>query len=583
MRRLLCQVGASLEQDLSPRSLIAGRTCEITVKLERGDSSVVNARTASPPEDTSYQLLSGIRVADEPTLEELAQFTETLRGKKVKLYANSRGAFAHHLTSYLTSWGLDVTHVSADAGAEIAFGPGDSSAATVPSGPSQRTIGGNPLRSTTIGVGLQGFAQTTPQQSPSPHPTTERQATSAAPSFIFIDDDVAILRERLRKLRVNQLYPLTLRKRPALSPHHRPKSNPHILRAAGTGINVPVVIVHFTSLVNYKFVKDVIQSDLQTHQGSASGIPEVMIIPKPAGPRRFLTALHTAVTKPIVDPFFMPIATSPITTGQGSFFNFNNPGTRTPSPKSSSISTIPTHSHRTSSDRSTRSPKETPGDPVNIPPPSPLSMSDSMEYFSEAAAKLGASPSSGLVIQSPSGQPAGIFFHPKGRGTKGSPGLVIERDRGQPLTPSERVRTTFYQSSDNEVAGSPHRSLSHSPITFSSLHAASNPPPVHTEPHDSPPGCAKSKSTKPGLSRGDENPMPSSPGRSATSMNIMQQLASPPHPSSTFENGGTIPPAPRRPSRRPSADPKQSPQTAKDGGIVVPPISVLIVDGKLSS
>lgn len=584
VRRLLRQVGASLEYDLPPRSLIAGRTCEMTVKLERGDLSIVNARTASPPEDVSYQLLSGVRVADEPTLEELAQFTETLRGKKVKLYANSRGAFAHHLTSYLTSWGLDVSHVSADAGAENTLGPGDDSAAGTPSGAGQRTIGGSPLRST-LGLGLQGFAQAIPQQSPLPLPTADsRQAASAALSFIFIDDDVAVLRERLRKLRINQSYPLTLRKRPALAPHHRPKSTPHVPRAGGTGIGLPVVIVHFTSLTNYKLVKDVIQSDLQTHQGSTSGIPEVMIIPKPAGPRRFLTALHTAVTKPIVDPFFMPIATSPITTGQSSFFNFNNPDTRTPSPKSPSTSAIPTHSHRTSSDRSTRSPKETPGDPVNIPPPSPLSMSDSMEYFSEAAAKLGASPSSGLVIQSPSGQPAGIFFHPKGRGSKGSSGLVMERDRGQLLIPSERVKASSRRNSNNEGTGSPHSGSPHSPVTFSSLHAASKPPPpVHTESHESPPGAVKSKSAKPGSPRGDENPMPSSPRRSATSMNIMQKLATPPQTSPTFENGGATSPMARRPTRR-ATDTKQSPQTAsKDGGIVVPPISVLIVDGTLPS
>ena len=308
-------------------------------------------------------------------------------------------------------------------------------------------------------------------------------------------------------------------------------------------------------------------------------------LPKPAGPRRFLTALHTAVTKPVVDPFFIPIATCPITIGQGSFFNFNNPDTRTPSPKSSSTSTIPTHSHRTSSDRSTRSPKETPGDPMNISPPSPLSMSDSMEYFSEAAAKLGASPSSGLVIQSPSGQPAGIFFHPKGRGTKASSGLVMERDRGQLLIPSECAKASSHQNSNNEVAGSPHNSLPHSPITFSSLHAASNPPQlVHTEPHESPSGPAKFNSTKPGQPRGDENPMPSSPRRSGTSMNVMQQLTSPSQSSPTFENGGAIPPVPRRSTRRPAADPKQNSQSvAKDGGIVVPPISVLIVDGRLTS
>lgn len=38
---------------------------------------------------------------------------------------------------------------------------------------------------------------------------------------------------------------------------------------------------------------------------------------------------------------------------------------------------------------------------------------EALEYFSETAARMGSTGSSGMVIQSPDGRPAGIFFHPR--------------------------------------------------------------------------------------------------------------------------------------------------------------------------
>lgn len=589
LQRLLRQVGASLACDLQPKSFAGGRACELTVTLERAPSAV-NARAVPPPEDVTYQLLSGVRIAEEPTLEELAQFAETLRGKKVTLYASSKGSFAHHLTSYLTAWGMDVTHVSAELGVDGNTSQVDSSLSGTPSVTEQRTLGGTPLQSTPFGAGLEAFSQAIPLPTPLPAGSAELRPTMTNTlSFIFIDDDVVVLRERLRKLRLQQAYPLTLsRKRPSLAPHHRPRSSPHVQRAAGTGTTLPVVIVHFTSLTNYKLVKDVIQSDLASCPGSTSAIPEVMIIPKPAGPRRFLTALHTAVTKPIVDPFFAPIATSPITTGQTSFFNINTPHTRTPSPKSPTSASRPS---RTNSDRSTKSPKEILVDPVTLPPPSPLSISDSMEYFSEAAAKLGASPSSGLVIQSPSGQPAGIFFHPKG---KGKSSVVMERERGQFLVPSEQIKaTTARRTPNGKEPMSPHSP--HSPMTFSSLHTASiiptSTPLVDIASQESQPasiGPFKPKGKKPSSPRTEDTPILVSSRRASamSSNNVAIKVITPPT-SPLNETVNASAPPPRRNSRRPTTETKQpGPQAGVQGpvdaNIVVPPISVLIVDGMLN-
>lgn len=553
--------------------------------MERGSTSVVNARAVLSPEDASYQLLSGVRIAEEPSLEELAQFTETLRGKKVTLYASSRGSFAHHLTSYLTAWGLDVSHVSTESGPDGNALQAGSSTSGTPSA-SGRNFRGGPLQPTPYGVSLEAFSQ--PISHPIPPPSRgadQRPAMSNALSFIFIDDDVAVLRERLRKLRLQQAYPLTLsRKRPSLAPHHRPRSSPHVQRAVGTG-SLPVVIVHFTSLANYKLVKDVIHSDLLLHPGSTSAIPEIMIIPKPAGPRRFLTALHTAVTKPLVDPFFAPIATSPIATGQMSFFNFNTPDTRSSSPKSPTTTSKPS---RTNSDRSTKSPKEIPGDPITLPPPSPLSMSDSMEYFSEAVAKLGTSPSSGLVIQSPSGQPAGIFFHPKSKGK--SSNVVMERERGQFLVPSDQMKATAARRTSNGK----ELKTPHSPMSFSSLHTASITPVsaplvdvASQESQSALVGSSKSKGKKPSSPRTEDTTVPASPRRTSPMVNDNTATKATTPPTSPLNETANAA-APRRNSRRPTAETKQpSPQVGVkglvDANIVVPPISVLIVDGTFTS
>lgn len=579
LQRLLSQVGASLASDLPPKAFVAGRSCELTVTLEPGCPTAINARVAAPPEDASYQLLSGVRIAEEPSLEELIQFTETLRGKKVTLYASSRGSFAHHLTSYLTAWGLDVSHVSPESGVDGTAPPAEGVAAGTPSATGERTFGGSPLRSP-YGVGLEAFSQAFPKQTPLPTPGAEfRQMGSNPISFIFIDDDISVLRERLRKLRVQQTYPLTLsRKRPPLAAHHRPRSIPNVQRPVSLG-GPPVVIVHFTSLAKFKLVKDVIQSDLASHQGSTFSIPEVMIIPKPAGPRRFLTALHTAVTKPIVDPFFVPIATSPI---HGSFFNFNTPDTRTPSPRSPTGSVRPSNG-RTNSDRSTKSPNDPLGDPINLPPPSPLSMTEGMEYFSEAAAKLGASPSSGLVIQNPSGQPAGIFFHPKGKGVRSTSNIGMDREKGQFLIPSERKASITRRPSSGEEAKSPR-----TPVTFSSLHSASispvAPPPLDTGLRESQlAGTSKLKAKKSSSPRTEE--APTSPRRPSPMppSNVLHKITTPPISPLNETDDAPIPP--RRSSRRPTAEAKQpslqaGPKGSADTSIVVPPISVLIVDGR---
>lgn len=575
LRRLLRQIGASLTSDLQPKTFPTGRACELTVTLERGSPSLYNTPATLSPDD-SYHSPPEFRISNEPSLDELTQFAESLRGKKVTLYASSRGSFAHHLTSYLTAWGLDVSHVSSEAGVE-----------GTPSGVDTQT---NPPMLPMYSAGLEGVA-------PSAPPSTKVDGMPSGPhplSFIIIDDDVAVLRERLQALRMEQPYQLNLnpRKRPSLASHHRPRSSPQVARAMGQATSLPiptssVVIVHFTSLANYKLIKDVIQSVLASYTGSSALIPEVMIIPKPAGPRRFLTALHTAVTKPMVDPFFAPIATSPASPSLhagSSFFNFNN-SLRSPSNRPSGS--------RTNSDRSARSPKDTMGDHAGHMPPSPLGMPDSMEYFSEAATvRLGTSPSSGLVIQSPDGQPAGIFFHPRGKTSRTpSTSLVMERDRGQLYVPSDRRGSTSRRASDTGTK------FTQANVSLASLHAASaspKPPQLGLDVNvsrGSPSITPRPLGRRQNSPRTEDlvplqAPAQSVQLRSSPLDTSARKAPTPPiSPLSESASPSNAPPR-KAASRRPTLERNSasSHSAAKKGkgpadGNIVPPISVLIVDG----
>lgn len=541
LRRLLHQIGATLTPDLPPpKQFAGGRTCDFTLTLERGSLSLTNTPMVNDMHDEDP-------LATEPSVEQLTMFAEGLRGKRVTLYASAKGSFAQHLTSHLTAWGMDVTHVSPDGNVDGLAGP-----------PSITSV------------------------LPQTEPTPLNGISDQTPSFIFIDDDVEVLKERLYALKTEQpSLNLHLRKRPALSPHHRPRSSPQIARAMGhTQSTLPpkssVVLVHFTSLANYKVIKDVVQSVMTSHAGSTAPLPEVMIIPKPAGPRRFLTALHTAVTKPVVDPFFAPIATSPISPGlhpDGSFFHsYHNPDNR---PRTPAKSARPSGS-RSNSDRSTKSQKDI-VDHAAPPPPSPLSMSDNVEYFSEAAAKLGTSPSSGLVIQSPDGQPAGIFFHPRGKTQRNPSSTSMERDKGHLYVPSERRRSGSRLSSDTTVS-------------FSSLHAVASSPKPETWVVTSSPSI-RAAARNPGSPRPEERSptlisspvLPRRPTPVETVRNPTPPTSPPPEHAPSITRRAT----PRRTTQDTTAKPssalaaasKKIKAAAGDGNIV-PPISVLIVDGQ---
>ncbi|EED77289.1 predicted protein [Postia placenta Mad-698-R] len=578
LRRLLRHVGASLEEDVPPRSFSAGKTYALTVQFERGSPSVVDPAVGASLEDTVYQGFPDFKISHEPTLEQLSQFAESLKGRKVTLFAHSKGSFAQHLTSYLTAWGLDVTHVSTEPGADTL----PEHVEQVPEPTSSPTASREELPSAYL------------DQSSAPSPSTSRPAVADALSFCLIDDDVAVLRSRLQKARAEQAYPLHLntRKRPSLANNHRPRSSPQVARVMGLTPSTsalfapPPVIVHFTSLANFKLVKDVIQSILMPGAGNASRVPEVIVIPKPAGPRRVLTALHTAITKPIVDPFFYPTATSPISPGFPAitpFFNVSGPAK---SPGARSATSV-----RTASDKSARSPKE-------HTPSSPRGVSETMEYFSDAAARLGASPASGLVIQSPDGQPAGIFFHPKAKGGGRSERTTTPQSErtGTPSDHPGRSRgVSFRRTADEVKSGSSTPEIATTPRRRAAAgtdgDAGADVQPVEGAPPKGKGRLAPHRGESlvtlgPAGSPAGESPAaagpPLAPPRKPTQPDpLVRHPSDPPPPTSPSRPS----PQPGRRLRRPNMDgPSASaPSTLQKKGKpsdtnIVPPISVLIVD-----
>ncbi|RIA97246.1 hypothetical protein C1645_801922 [Glomus cerebriforme] len=256
--------------------LKVGDGLEITIDLEAG--SPIAPPNAPNIIDRRYP---HSRITGEPSIEELIKTSQNMRGQRVALHATSKSYFAKHITSCLTTWGTDISHVP--IGGEDEFET-PCSETTSPLEPET-----NPL----LDVASEK------------HKNHDEQSLNAnlPPTFIIIDDDIDTLKQQLTQLRKApfQLNAMTARpKRQGQAPNLSSQT---------------IAVIHFTSLANYKSVKDAVQYIISPATGSFS-LPQVLVIPKPAGPRRFLTALHTTINRIVVDPVYMPIATSPMSPGQ---------------------------------------------------------------------------------------------------------------------------------------------------------------------------------------------------------------------------------------------------------------------------
>lgn len=466
-RRILRHVNATLRTRDAPEdpSYFAptssgtsrGKTYELSVLLARGEP-IAEPTELSKEEQAERQPFPQLQLAREPTLDELSTFTDTLRGKRVEVHASLRSVFARHLSSYLAAWGMEISHFpieeeSSEPPAKAAVWREEMNAsATTPTGAVNgisdviNAVATDPLSSGSI--------------------SGER--------FIIIDDDVSVLKKQLLQLRAETpLISSRTRnlKRPTLSA--RTRSSPQV-RQLGHNLNLGqlpgeksnAVIIHFTSLAKYNHVRDVISGILAISPGSVFK-PEVMVIPKPVGPRRFLTALHTAVKRPIIDPYFSPIATSP--RSPGGYFTPQHVGAKSPyeqsahgppgvispgvelGPRRSSgawpnIEVLPGMGSTT-----LQAIANTPG----------IVSTPASEYFQERSALSDNSRASGVVLSSPDGRAYGMFFEPQIRLESGRRNSIGNKNdkRRTPLSRSVSAASVIERGSEglSAGAGSPRR------------------------------------------------------------------------------------------------------------------------------
>ncbi|KAH9814122.1 hypothetical protein DFH28DRAFT_1028492 [Melampsora americana] len=460
----------------------SGHSWKVTGIFEKGvdrESAAVHhlssSTSAQLPPHASPKLKALGQTAREPTADELTLFAETtLKGKKAVFFAAEQSIFAKHITTYLTSWNMDVSHMPYEPGDEPgpqAHKPSISSTLTIPASDPSRKDGSSATTSDSVASqsgetssALEATSSKDSSQSSSVssvvHPTVPTPTFAASSKFvrsnhfIIIDDDIHTLKIQLHRLKnspptsillppsvVQSKHQQQQGKRPPLA--RQMKTVNQINRGEVVGSNKPLntSIIHFTSISNFRKVQELIRTHLAGTPWIA--IPDVLVVPKPIGPRRILTALHTAIHRPAVEPQFVPIATSPSSPGVPHYFanaphtnligasqlartspallHLNGPDFDTAAAnhlrEHGSHSTLQTEvvpggqapSLQSSTPPGLRTPGTGPGTP-GFPSPAMLS-SEALEYFSKAASENGGSSSTGVVLQSPDGRPQAMFFH----------------------------------------------------------------------------------------------------------------------------------------------------------------------------
>jgi osomolarity two-component system response regulator SSK1 len=469
-RRILRHVNATLRtRDLpedpsyfaaSASGTPRGKTYELSVLLARGEP-IAEPTSLSAEEQAERQPFPQLRLAREPTLDELSRFTETLRGKRVEVHASLRSVFARHLSSYLAAWGMEISHFPIEE--ESVEAPAKAAAW-------REEMNSSAVTPTGVAGGITGVLDTV---------ATDNLGVGSISGerFIIIDDDVSVLKKQLLQLRAETPLAGTRTrnlKRPTLSARTRssPQTrqlghNLNLGRLPGAGSGSNTVIIHFTSLSKYNHVRDVVSSVLAISPGSYFQ-PEVMVIPKPVGPRRFLTALHTAVNRPIVDPYFTPIATSP--RSPSGYFTPKHLGSQTPY-ESSNLGppSMISPGVDLGPSRSSGSWPNIEGLPgvggtiaqsiANTPG---IVSTPASEYFQERSSQSDpSSRASGVVLSSPDGRAYGMYFEPQIRLESSRRNSIGNKNdkRRTPLSRSVSAATVMERGADGSSGngGSPRR------------------------------------------------------------------------------------------------------------------------------
>lgn len=368
---------------------------KVTFELFPGSNNEQKLLLIEKPSQILEKQLASVRFSNEPTLEDLSAFIALLKGVKLILHAPEKSIFAKHLTSCLTSWNTDISHlpVMSYADADTADGATTSDAATAIGSDSDVTSVGSehpPPIDTQQSKANRALNVNNDKKIPSPA-IEEDHIHSIPPAFILIDDDILTLERKLREFRENPIVPPAQQLQQQQQQHHPQRR--HRRSKSRTSDNammlqgVTVAVIFFISLTNYKRVRDIIHW-FNTSNAPTFYVPRVVVVPKPAGPRRFLTALHTAWYNAVVEPQFAPIATSPLSPFIAlNQFQFSSSSTDPGSSNPGSVNPL----------LSTPGPKMTPHDmnrfsprrvPRNILSPSGLQMESEMgNYFFDPIAR----------------------------------------------------------------------------------------------------------------------------------------------------------------------------------------------------
>ncbi|GJJ76361.1 osomolarity two-component system, response regulator SSK1 [Entomortierella parvispora] len=262
--------------------------------------------SSPPPKRIGAGISTNSKVSAEPTVSELIKFSRKLSGLKVSLLAKEHSAFAVRLSGYLKVWGIQYSRktIQEEGGSSM-------EAEDLDGAPSDehQTPGG--AKRSGSSASLNSKVQTGSQSKETISPAK----SSGSPAFIMIDDDIKTLSQQIMKLQHSNQpsTPGNLRR----STHRRHKSISSIQHTS---------IIYFTSLPTFKQARDTIMFILGTqmpgvmysisHTMSGGApphgpLPYILVLPKPVGPRRVLTAIHTAINVPVLDQSYSPIATAP--------------------------------------------------------------------------------------------------------------------------------------------------------------------------------------------------------------------------------------------------------------------------------
>ena len=574
LRRLLQRQNAALHSDLdsvegsteiSPRHIYQIRTV-----IPRGPP-ILEPPRLSAEEEAVRQPFPSLTLAREPTLSELSSFTESLRGRKVLLHSSLSSYFARHLTTYLIAWGMDVSHVGMERGDDT-FSQADQKMAMTTSG-STHDIGepeptsatsdlSRSLSSVNIGVPLRDIDK-----------------------FIVIDDDVSVLRRELVRLK-HESPTTALKKRLLRRPNmpSRAKSSPQV-RQTFAGRQSSSILIHFTSLGNFNQVRDALTIFLGSPAANVAGMlehPEVMVIPKPVGPRRFLTALHTAVNQPIVDPFFTPIASSPrspsggvlsvprgpfaseIANSTGFFdsiaensgedeYSRGSEGTASIKARSPLGEFPPSTSHRA-------------GLHLTMPTPIDWKTTPASEYFAQSRS----GSASAVVLQSPDGQPRGMAFEPPARASD-----------SRHSSASQRVTPDRYKGANRNSIGAEEVSASTSPHIGRKLSTPSDEKNSSSRTSEDN-NVSRRRKTMPTPNESSQARERASTLTRTASMRRKTTGASPTVGSSRVEEVPAVSSPVKTPrQRRAGSSSIRAGNTRKNDELLVPPINVLVVEGEM--